>query len=99
MVPGNPERFEPGIALGMAPHDNHGPIQDDIGTFVEGHQACGHFRVLAGSIVGLVARLRSTSPSIGNYRTRTTREARTNSSEKHKPNYEKLVAIVPVEQF
>jgi len=45
VVARNPQGIEPCVALGMTTHDHHGPIQNDVGALVEGHQTHGHFRI------------------------------------------------------
>jgi hypothetical protein len=39
MMPRHTQRIQSRIACRMAPHDNHGAIQRDIWTFIEGHQS------------------------------------------------------------
>jgi hypothetical protein len=52
MVARDPQGVEPGVALGMTPHDYHGAVQHDIGALVKGYQTRGHFRVSWTEISG-----------------------------------------------
>ena len=42
VVARDPEGIESGVAGRMTTHHNHGAIQHDILTFIEGHKSCGH---------------------------------------------------------
>jgi len=42
MVTRDSERIEASVAVRVSPHHDHGAIQRDVWTFIEGHQSNGH---------------------------------------------------------
>jgi hypothetical protein len=39
MMPRHAERIQPGITRWMSAHNDHGAIQRDVWTFIEGHES------------------------------------------------------------
>jgi hypothetical protein len=42
MMTRDAEGIQSSIAVRVSPHDDHGTIQSDVWTFIEGHQSNGH---------------------------------------------------------